>query len=148
MSRAPDGVGFPSMPLLLRTLKNHRWGGERQGWHQQQLVQDAIETWIIFLLPFQINHIWWPKMSPKKNNSSGGEERMKHAHISGSFLDDSHFWPGNVLYFIYFDRHYHKSKHWWSRMTSALLLLPTKDPSMKPRGLNPANLLDIRLIPA
>lgn len=56
-------------------------GGERQGWHQQQLVQDAIETWIIFLLPFQINHIWWPKMSHNKNNSSRREERIKNGHI-------------------------------------------------------------------
>lgn len=65
----------------------------RQGWHQQQLVQDAIETWIIFLLPFQINHTWWPKMSHNKNSSSRREERIKNAHILGSFLDDSSFWP-------------------------------------------------------
>lgn len=54
---SPDGVRFPSMPQPLEKHGSTRRGGEIQRWHQQQLAQDAIETSIIFLLAFQINHI-------------------------------------------------------------------------------------------
>lgn len=53
---SPDGVRFPSMPRPLRTSENSAWrGAECQGWHQQQLVLDATETFIMYTYCFQSN---------------------------------------------------------------------------------------------